>query len=168
MEKSRSEDTSWTIAGKAAYDKKRESNKMSRKSSAIFWLVIGLLFLGYAVAVDAPYLSGAGERYESTSGTITGLDHGRRGKCIVHLDYTVNEKQYSTIQTARREACDNTIGKHMTLRYDPQDIQGTITDNTENGSLLIAWTRLSAGTLTVAISALVLRSAVRSKKATEK
>lgn len=168
MTKSRSEDTGWTIAEKAAYDKKRASNKMSKKSSAIFWLVAGLLLLGYAVAVDVPYLTGAGERYESTAGAITGLDHGRRGKCIVHLDYTVNERQYSTIQTARREACEDTIGKHMTLRYDPQDIQNTITDNTENGSLLIAWTRLSAGILTVAISALVLRSAIRSKKVIEK
>lgn len=168
MTKSRAEDASWTIAGKAAYDAKRDQRKMSKKSKSIFWLIVGLLILGFSAPKDIPFLAAGVAQYQTAEGTITATDYGRRGKCTVTLDFTVNDKSYTTSQRSGRASCDDTVGKHMWLRYDPRDVEGTVTDDTENGSLFLAWSRLSAGALIVAISALVLRSAIRPKKATEK
>lgn len=168
MTKSRSEDASWTIETKAAYDAERAKKKLTKKEKSVLWLIAGLLVLGFSGPKDIPFVSGGVANYQTTAGTITATDYGHRGKCTVTLDFIVNGKNYTTNQGAARDSCDDTVGKHMWLRYDPRDIEGTVTDNTEGGSLFLAWARLSAGALAVTIGALMLRNAIRSSKTSQK
>lgn len=150
---------SWTIESKAAYDAKtRKGSKGSKQATAILFLVVGLLILGFSAVEHFPYLTGAEARYQSTVGTITATDYGRR-KCTVNLDFVVDGKAYKTSQSAARSLCNNTVGKHMTLRYDPTDIQGTVTDNTQDGSRFMAWGSLSLGATATGIGILLWRRA---------
>lgn len=156
-------ESSWTIESKAAYDAKTgKGSKGSKQATAILFLVVGLLILGYSAFEHAPYLLGAEARYQSTVGTITGNDSGRRG-CTIDLDFTVDGKEYKTRQRVQRAFCDETEGKHMTLRYDPTDIQGTVTDNTEGGSRFMAWGSLALGATSTGIGVLLWRKASRMK-----
>lgn len=168
MKNSKSAPESWTIEAKAAYDAQRDKKKWSKKEKSILCLVVGLLILGFSVPKDVPFVTGGVSHYQTTAGTITATDYGRRGKCTVTLDFEVNGKSYTTNQRAARDFCEETVGKHMWLRYDPQDIEGTVTDDTENGSLFLAWARLSSGALVVTIGTFMLRSSIRSSKTSEK
>jgi hypothetical protein len=159
-------DSSWTVEGKAAYDaKKGKNSKGSKQATAVLFLIVGGLILGFSAVEHTPYLLGAEARYQSTVGTITATDYGRRGKCTVDLDFTVDGKEYKTSQRAARASCDDTVGKRMTLRYDPTDIQGTVTDNTEGGSRFMAWGSLSLGLTLAGIGLFLLRRSGRSKVA---
>lgn len=158
------DESSWTIESKAAYDAQRgKGSKGSKQATAILFLVVGLIILGFLAVPHIPYLTGAEARYQSTVGTITSTDYGRRGKCTVELDFAVDGKAYKTRQSAVWESCDDTVGKHMTLRYDPTDIQGTVTDNTQDGSRFIAWGSFALGFTVTGIGVLLWRSASRMK-----
>jgi hypothetical protein len=157
-------ESSWTIESKAAYDAKTGKNsKGSKQATAVLFLIVGGLILGFSAVEHGSYLTGAEARYQSTVGTITATDYGRRGKCTVDLDFTVDGKEYKTSQRAARASCDDTVGKRMTLRYDPTDIQGTVTDNTEGGSRFMAWGSLSLGATITGIGVLLWRRASRMK-----
>jgi hypothetical protein len=157
-------ESSWTIESKAAYDaEKGKNSKGSKQVTAVLFLIVGLLILGFSAVEHTPYLLGAEARYQSTVGTITATDYGRRGKCTVDLDFTVDGKEYKTSQRAARASCDDTVGKRMTLRYDPKDIQGTVTDSTQDGSRFMAWGSLSLGATIIGIGFLLWRRASRMK-----
>lgn len=164
MKNPRPIDSSWTIEEKAAYDAQRDKKKWSKKEKSIVWLIAGLLILGFSAPKDVPFVTGGMTQFQTTEGTIIATDYGRRGKCTVTLDFTVNDRKYTTDQRAARDSCDETVGKHMWLRYNPRDIEGTVTDDTENGSLFLAWARLSSGALTLAIGGFMLRGLIRSSK----
>jgi hypothetical protein len=159
--KSEPVDSGWTIESKAAYDAK--TGKGSKQVTAVLWLIVGTLILGFSSVEHLPYLTGAEARYQTAVGTITATDYGRRGKCTIDLDFTVDDKAYTTSQSAARASCDDTVGKHMTLRYDPKDIQGTVTDSTQGGSRFMAWGSLSLGAAITGIGLLLWRRAARVK-----
>lgn len=161
----KSVDSGFTVEEKAASDAK--DRKGRKQATAIFWIVAGLITLGVTSGDSAPYLTGAEASYQTTVGTITGTDYGRRGRCTVELDFTVDGKVYKTSQRAQRDHCDNTVGKHMNLRYDPKDIQGTVTDNTPEGSRLFALGSLTLSLTMTGIGVFLFRRAGRIKVAQE-
>ena len=150
-----------TIEEKAVRDAK--DRKSGKRATAVFWIVAGLCTFGVTANDAAPYWTGAEATYQTTVGTITGTDYGRRGRCTVELDFIVDGQSYKTNQRSQRDSCDDTVGKHMNLRYDPKDIQGTVTDNTPEGSRLFAWGSLTASLTMIGIGASLLRRANRIK-----
>lgn len=155
-------DTPWTIESKAAYDAKRSAQKMSKKSKSIIWLIAGILILGFSAPKDISFLNGGFKQVQTVAGTITETSRAYRNECRVTLKFSVDGTEYTTSQRSRLASCDGTVGKHMWLRYDPADIQGTVTDDTETWTFILPWLRLSAGTFAIIIGSLMLRSSIRS------
>lgn len=150
-----------TAEEKAALDAK--NRKGGKQATAVFWIVAGLIAFGVTWGDSAPYWTGAEAGYQTTVGTITGTDYGRRGRCTIELSFTVDGKDYKTSQRAQRDHCDNTVGKHMHLRYDPKDIQGTVTDNSPEGSQRFAFASLTASMTMTGIGIFLFRRAGRIK-----
>ena len=157
-------DSGFTVEEKAAADAKSARNRRpGRILGAIFWLTAGVLTLGFWTANDLPYLTSAGVRYQSAVGTIERTDSGDRGRCTIDLSFTVEGQSHDLSERVQRAYCEDTVGKRMWVRYDPENIPETATVRTAEQSQFGAWARLFVGLTLAGIGLLLLRSSARLK-----